>query len=522
MPQSAGAMSSPSANLNKGTPKRFVSHPPANRRLDFSVDKTQQSPPKVPQKSTMSTLKPFKQPGSGRKGRKKGGPFDLSATDDEDAGEVDSANETGLINGGDDYTLGGGEEALVDYTEDQENAQDQTIQSIEEEEHFHNPDIDDDDGADATSGAKVPEKKKRGKPPGRKIEANPDESTVSLSTSGPSRRGRPPKKAKSNGVEAQGSEQMMGPPKGKGKRKKSPSEEQNVRKKVAKTVARAPSVRAGSVGARAGNIVQRAETPATDTGALVTRSGRHSFKPLASWRGEKAILGRRTDADSLPAITDIIRTEEVMGPPKGRAAYRRARPRAAPKLEDVEEEEDDMDEWERENGILQAPVMLWDSENGKYMETETEEAGRLRISIGFDEERTDSLVEIAFAAGAIEMRDIAGATFKFAKTLTLPFFGSGMVHLPPRGEKRVKNSRKMQMVFFVFYGRVTVTVGSPATPFSIGKGGQWQVPRGKPFSFHACQSFAPRAKMGRSICDSFQTICQASLAVCLTLSGFFE
>ena len=77
------------------------------------------------------------------------------------------------------------------------------------------------------------------------------------------------------------------------------------------------------------------------------------------------------------------------------------------------------------------------------------------------------------------MRDIQGATFKFAKTLTLPFFGSGMVHLPPGGEKRVKNSRKMQMVFFVYYGRVTVNVGTPTTTFSIGKGGQWQVPRGK-------------------------------------------
>lgn len=79
------------------------------------------------------------------------------------------------------------------------------------------------------------------------------------------------------------------------------------------------------------------------------------------------------------------------------------------------------------------------------------------------------------------MRDISGAEFRFAKTLTLPFFGSGMVELPPGGSKRVKNSRKMQMVFFVFFGRVTVDVGTPTTSFSIGKGGMWQVPRGKIF-----------------------------------------
>ena len=92
--------------------------------------------------------------------------------------------------------------------------------------------------------------------------------------------------------------------------------------------------------------------------------------------------------------------------------------------------------------------------------------------------------DIAYSFEAIGMRDIQGADFKFAKTLTLDFFGSGMVHLPPRGAKRIKNSRKMQMVFFVFYGRVTVNIGTPSTTFSIGKGGQWQVPRGKvPLNF---------------------------------------
>lgn len=81
------------------------------------------------------------------------------------------------------------------------------------------------------------------------------------------------------------------------------------------------------------------------------------------------------------------------------------------------------------------------------------------------------------------MRDIAGANFKFAKTLTVPFFGSGMVHLPPLCDKRVKNSRKMQMVFFVHRGRVTVSVGTPTVRFSIGVGGQWQVPRGELLSW---------------------------------------
>ena len=58
----------------------------------------------------------------------------------------------------------------------------------------------------------------------------------------------------------------------------------------------------------------------------------------------------------------------------------------------------------------------------------------------------------------------------------MPFFGSGIVDLPPSGEKRIKNARRMQMVFFVFSGRVRVTVND--LNFGVGKGGMWVVPRG--------------------------------------------
>ena len=72
--------------------------------------------------------------------------------------------------------------------------------------------------------------------------------------------------------------------------------------------------------------------------------------------------------------------------------------------------------------------------------------------------------------------------------MTLPFFGSGLVELPPGGEKRAKNCRKMQMCFFVHVGKVMVEV-YPAggaggeevgevTQFAISRGGVWVVPRG--------------------------------------------
>ena len=80
-------------------------------------------------------------------------------------------------------------------------------------------------------------------------------------------------------------------------------------------------------------------------------------------------------------------------------------------------------------------------------------------------------------------------TFKFAKLLSISFFGSGIVELEPGDFKRPKNSRKMHMSFFVAKGRVTVEVGplgGEMCRFSVGKGGFWQVPRGEsvmPFQF---------------------------------------
>lgn len=66
--------------------------------------------------------------------------------------------------------------------------------------------------------------------------------------------------------------------------------------------------------------------------------------------------------------------------------------------------------------------------------------------------------------------------------MTIPFFGAGVVELPPEGFKRAKNSRKMQMVFFVHEGKVLVEVGAmglEVNSFALSKGGVWIVPRGK-------------------------------------------
>ncbi len=192
-------------------------------------------------------------------------------------------------------------------------------------------------------------------------------------------------------------------------------------------------------------------------------------------------MGDRT-FDSLPGIKEVVRVDEVIKPrPKKYRSYQRRPYRAKSPLADVEEEEEEearREPWETDPGIMIAQVMDWDPNTNKYDEGSTRDEGMATLSFSIHIEFALTLPDVAYSHEAIEMRDINGAEFKFAKTLTLDFFGSGMVELPPAGFKRIKNSRKMQMVFFVFYGRVTVNIGTPPTRFSIGKGGQWQVPRG--------------------------------------------
>ena len=89
-----------------------------------------------------------------------------------------------------------------------------------------------------------------------------------------------------------------------------------------------------------------------------------------------------------------------------------------------------------------------------------------------------TVIELAVAPKGFEelIKEVKNQKFRYAKTVALPFFHSGMVDLPPGGEKRVKNSRRNHMVFWVFSGRVKVDING--LKFSIGRGGMWQVPRG--------------------------------------------
>lgn len=244
--------------------------------------------------------------------------------------------------------------------------------------------------------------------------------------------------------------------------------------------------------------ILKRETPADDT-VTHTRSGRISVKPLAYWRNERCIYsgtpGRYStgidDGAIFPmnSIKEIVRTENLPETTRSQGRKSKSRRKGMGKSRvkgrtDGEEDDSeldltsnnghtdpDADDWELDSGTLNGPVASWDATH----------------QIGVPDEPTN--VEIAHAHAAIQTKDVKTDTFKYAKLLNTRFFGAGVVDLPAGGRKSAKNSRKMQMCFFVVQGRVTVQVGIQdgqdgddaewGTRFSIGKGGFWQVPRGK-------------------------------------------
>ncbi|KAK0122260.1 hypothetical protein ONS95_010510 [Cadophora gregata] len=218
-----------------------------------------------------------------------------------------------------------------------------------------------------------------------------------------------------------------------------------------------------------GLFILRRETPMEGSGFQQTRSGRNSIKPVAYWKNERIEYSEDENEDGvgkflLPRIKEVVRADEVHQPTRKIARSKSKAPKSKKQSAESESEEEDIDmePWELEPGRIFGEVKNWDPEDPS----------------GSQQEEIQE--EIALSAAAIITRDIPHASFRFAKTLTLPFFGSGMVDLPAHSMKKSKNSRKMQMVFFVFYGRVQVTVNDNV--FSIGKGGMWQVPRGNFYS----------------------------------------
>ncbi|KAL1985560.1 hypothetical protein VTN96DRAFT_7780 [Rasamsonia emersonii] len=293
----------------------------------------------------------------------------------------------------------------------------------------------------------APKRKRPGRPPKAQAQANVDEEPLDR---------RPSKKAKSSRADTGNSTTQLNP------------ELEKVVENYAK--------RTGPLKGRSLYILKR-ETP-SDEKVVHTRSGRVSVRPLAYWRNERCVYG---DGEAevgerfpLSTIKEIIRTEEL--PPekrrtgKRKTSSKKSKTRRSKDDESEDEEEDHADPWETEGGVLHGYIRKWNPET----QTATDE---------------EEVLDIAYAPAGIETRDVKDSTFRFAKLLSSPFIGSGIVEIPPGGVKKPKNSKRMHMVFYVCHGRVQVDISG--VQFSAGKGCVFQVPRGNYYSFaNAYQSDA--------------------------------
>lgn len=229
------------------------------------------------------------------------------------------------------------------------------------------------------------------------------------------------------------------------------------------------------------NVNLRAVTPAADAHEHTSRAGRNLINPLKFWENEGRIWRNGE-------IEGIIRAEPVEQN-KARTKRRKKSRKNGNRLRDISEESETEstmpDEWEEQAGVITGNVANWNTETKQGDPEDPIQEGRSKSGcLGMVRHCLLTCVaDLAFAASSIVTRDVAGSDFKYAKIMTIPFFGAGVVELPPEGFKRAKNSRKMQMVFFVHEGKVMVEVGAAGmevNQFALCRGGCWAVPRGKP------------------------------------------
>ena len=383
-----------------GTPKRPPGRPSTRPSLP-SEELEVATPSHAPISQAPKSDKPgsLRRPKLGRPPKptvrdKKKGPFDLSVSDDEqDAPQSDSIDPSLLdSNMPDDAPIEPEPEPepVIDDSYDQQNdvaedslelkGQDTTIQSIEgadppldlPEEDQHEP--------DATAGATsppIPErpKNKGGRPP-KEQSLKPDDQKRPP--------GRPGKQAHMTGPPATKTQTAQTAQRGPKRKVPFADRDPNIKLKAQKKAPKQTASRADSAPPNSSYLISRSQTPMMDEGAITTRSGRTVYKPLASWRGEKAVFARRESINTLGAIQEIVRTEEMLPPPRPkpkpisrgkRSGRGRSRSVMAEEEQEEEEEEDPPAKWEKEDGIQHATVMAWDMEAQKYDEEYTEEVG---------------------------------------------------------------------------------------------------------------------------------------------------
>jgi centromere protein C len=109
--------------------------------------------------------------------------------------------------------------------------------------------------------------------------------------------------------------------------------------------------------------ILRQGTPMEDSGVRTTRFGRASVKPVDWWRNERIKYDPHGNKQA------IVRAEEVEVPKLAKRAHKQRKR----EMSVVEEDEEELEDWEIEPGILTGLVTGWDEEVGVAMQDEEEQ-----------------------------------------------------------------------------------------------------------------------------------------------------
>ncbi|RDX46946.1 hypothetical protein OH76DRAFT_1442600 [Lentinus brumalis] len=204
-------------------------------------------------------------------------------------------------------------------------------------------------------------------------------------------------------------------------------------------------------------VVLREATPDDPNQDGLRRSKRRRYSPLAWWRLEKVVYGRRENGQSLvPSIKEIHRIAQMPAKPLG--ARRRRRGQSRKKSRTVEPEAQQ--------------VLVYNPEEGWDEKTDS----RCLVREYGDE---DKEVErrVAFTANMVQPKPAAQGAFYFQKIFgDGDFLAAGQLIIPPGSTKPTKGTKDNTFVFYVIQGAVQFCVHK--TNFVLSTGGMFMVPRG--------------------------------------------
>ncbi|KAL1944764.1 hypothetical protein VTO73DRAFT_3194 [Trametes versicolor] len=233
------------------------------------------------------------------------------------------------------------------------------------------------------------------------------------------------------------------------------------------------------------DIVLRELSPDDPNTDGVRRSKRMRYSPLAWWRLEKVVYGRRENGASyVPSIKEIHRIPQIKPEPLGKK--KRGGQRGKSRT---------VDEPEAQQVIVYDPEGGWDDETDPYCNV-----------LEYGEDGKEVTRRVAFTAKMVQPKAAGQGAFYFQKIFgDGDFLAAGQLIIPPHSTKPTKGTKDNTFVFYVIQGAIKFAVHQ--NNFILATGGMFMVPRGNVYYItNICERdakifFAQARKMPEDIKD---------------------